>query len=262
MNANQKFIASYTREVLFLSSGKAKEFADRVRQQLSDLIQNDPFLRNEYECISWDNRRFLRKSYTTFDSILKYAQWLNISGGYAICIFYPDDILFKNADDNSESYYVPRDNVIFELGLFLGALGQDNTFFLFCDYANGKIVHNPTDLDGVGNFRYSWDNRTNAPEKDSERILAQELFDAIGDLRKKTMFRDITKESVTAEATAKNTQQLHIGVLNDFLEEIKLEVKPQESEKKSPRIGNAVSTEEREKKNHFPKPLTRGIDPN
>lgn len=263
MNDNQAFIASYTREIVFLSSGKAKGFADKVRLQLSDLIQNDPLLRNEYDCISWDNRRFLKKSYTTFYSLLKYAQWLQLSGGYVICVLYPDDILHKNADNKANPYYVPRDNVIFELGLFYGALGQDNTYFLFCNSANDITVHNPTDLDGVGNFRYDWDNNTDSPAKNTERLLAIDLFNAINDSAKETIIKNSNKESITAEVISKNAIQYHLTMFNEDIKEKNLKIKPQEYEEKSTRTETmATTSSEKQKKDSFPKPLTRGIDSN
>lgn len=44
---------------------------------------------------------------------------------YAVFIGYPDDIIhYRN-----RNYYTSRDNVIFELGLFLTRLGKDRTFF-------------------------------------------------------------------------------------------------------------------------------------
>lgn len=59
-------------------------------------------------------------------------------------------VLVTSADDTTISRgttaNVARDNVIFELGLFMGALGSDRTFMLF-DRTNRPTL--PTDLSGV-----------------------------------------------------------------------------------------------------------------
>jgi predicted nucleotide-binding protein len=62
---------------------------------------------------------------------------------YAAFILAPDDI--ATIRDQTES--VPRDNVMFELGLFFGGLGAERCFFLMPQ--NVKDFHIPTDLAGI-----------------------------------------------------------------------------------------------------------------
>lgn len=66
-------------------------------------------------------------------------------------------ILLVTADDISEirekEYYVPRDNVIFELGLSIGCLGRDNTFMV--QPCNLKIKL-PSDLLGTNPITYDY----------------------------------------------------------------------------------------------------------
>jgi hypothetical protein len=61
---------------------------------------------------------------------------------FAIFVLTPDDVV-KIQDDLKA---VARDNVIFELGLFMGKLGRDRVFFLIPRHAN---IHLPTDLLGI-----------------------------------------------------------------------------------------------------------------
>jgi predicted nucleotide-binding protein len=59
---------------------------------------------------------------------------------HAILILTPDDMLIKRTQEVPSA----RDNVLFELGLFIGVLGRDRTFLV-----NEKSVRLPTDLAGI-----------------------------------------------------------------------------------------------------------------
>lgn len=68
------------------------------------------------------------------DTVYKYD--------FAIIIFTPDDTLIKRGVE----YSSPRDNVIFELGLFIGTLGRGRTFLV---YDADIKFHIPSDISGV-----------------------------------------------------------------------------------------------------------------
>src|ERR1700743_2959049 len=61
---------------------------------------------------------------------------------FAILILTPDDMI-TSRDHASQS---PRDNVLFELGLFVGGLGRNRTFIVF---DRSKQVKIPSDLAGI-----------------------------------------------------------------------------------------------------------------
>jgi predicted nucleotide-binding protein len=61
---------------------------------------------------------------------------------YAILVLTPDDVTRKR--DTSGN--TPRDNVLFELGLFMGALGRDHVFIV---HGRDSALQLPTDLAGV-----------------------------------------------------------------------------------------------------------------
>ena len=60
---------------------------------------------------------------------------------FAAVLLTPDD---KTISRNKRSIS-PRDNVLFELGLMIGAIGRDRTFFIVQSGSNIKM---PTDLTG------------------------------------------------------------------------------------------------------------------
>ncbi|MBV8820123.1 MAG: nucleotide-binding protein, partial [Acidobacteriaceae bacterium] len=68
---------------------------------------------------------------------------------FAILMLTPDDIV----QSRSAEVASPRDNVIFELGLFMGKLGRDRTFIL---QQRGSGLKIPTDLAGVVTSHYDW----------------------------------------------------------------------------------------------------------
>jgi predicted nucleotide-binding protein len=71
---------------------------------------------------------------------------------YAILVLTPDDTRIKRDNEGP----IPRDNVIFELGLFMGALGRDRVFMVVKD---GTEL--PTDLAGITPASFSAENNVN-----------------------------------------------------------------------------------------------------
>lgn len=61
----------------------------------------------------------------------------------AIFVFHPDD----TTQIRNQTYETVRDNIIFELGLFIGRLGKEKVFFLIP--RNVESLHLPTDLLGI-----------------------------------------------------------------------------------------------------------------
>lgn len=66
---------------------------------------------------------------------------------FAILILRPDDLI----EVRGERYTSPRDNVLFELGLFMGRLGPKRTLILNEHGADLKL---PSDLDGIARATY------------------------------------------------------------------------------------------------------------
>jgi predicted nucleotide-binding protein len=74
----------------------------------------------------------------TLESLIETAK----SSDFAILVMTPDDLITKRAKKAN----IPRDNVIFELGLFMGALGRDRTFIV---HSRDDSIDLPSDLAGI-----------------------------------------------------------------------------------------------------------------
>jgi hypothetical protein len=105
------------------------------------------------EVTVWDQGIF-SLSQTAISSLIKT---LDISK-FGVFILSPDDI----TKIRGKEYPTARDNLIFELGLFIGKIGHERTFFIIP--SDSKDIHLPSDLLGLmpayfdanrkdGNFR-------------------------------------------------------------------------------------------------------------
>jgi len=94
-------------------------------------------LDHQAEVTIWRNGTFDLSS-NTIDSLEKKAK----SVDFSLFIFSPDDIVIIRNDKK----IAVRDNVVFELGLFIGALGKDRCYIL---KPRGIHLHLPTDLLGL-----------------------------------------------------------------------------------------------------------------
>ncbi|QVL42622.1 MAG: nucleotide-binding protein [Alcanivorax sp.] len=91
----------------------------------------------DFEVTIWKNGTFKLSSSTIEDLVEKSS-----AVDFALFIFAPDDITtIRNRNE-----HVVRDNVIFEMGLFVGAIGKSRSFVL---KPRDVDMHLPTDLLGV-----------------------------------------------------------------------------------------------------------------
>lgn len=80
---------------------------------------------------------------------------------FAVLVLSEDDLVQSRG---SQPKSAPRDNVIFELGFFMGRLGRDRAFFLYPKSGDFKI---PSDLLGIAAFPFEIDDRDNL-----ERVIS------------------------------------------------------------------------------------------
>ncbi len=109
------------------SSSESLDVADAVNLNLD----------HKAEVTIWRNGTFDLSS-NTIDALTNKAKAVDFS----LFIFSPDDI----AIIRNKQKAIVRDNVLFELGLFIGAIGKERCFIL---KPRGVDLHFPTDLLGV-----------------------------------------------------------------------------------------------------------------
>ncbi|HET9132120.1 MAG TPA: nucleotide-binding protein, partial [Terriglobia bacterium] len=100
-------------------------------------------LQRDAEVTVWSQGVF-DLSKTTLDSL---SRKLNTSD-FGVFVFTPDDTLRLR----SKKYSAVRDNVVLELGLFIGKLGIERTFMIIPDDVTDLRI--PTDLIGVTPGKY------------------------------------------------------------------------------------------------------------
>lgn len=76
--------------------------------------------------------------------IEKFTDYSNVS--FALVLLSADDVAFKKSDDSSNAQFRARQNVILELGFFLGKLGREKVLVLFEPVKKLEI---PSDYQGV-----------------------------------------------------------------------------------------------------------------
>ena len=94
-------------------------------------------LDHQFEVTIWTGGTFKLSSSTIEDLVEKSS-----TVDFALFIFAPDDV----AVIRDENQHIVRDNVVFELGLFIGAIGKKRSFIL---KPRDIDIHLPTDLLGV-----------------------------------------------------------------------------------------------------------------
>ncbi len=109
--------------------------------QVAQVIQKD--LQYDAESVIW-NQGFFQLNLSTLEGLLTAIDRFDFS----IFVFSPDDEITIKGDPPTR---IPRDNVIFEFGLFLGRFGRSRTFVVRST-DNMRIL---TDLAGVTVTRYT-----------------------------------------------------------------------------------------------------------
>src|SRR5262245_34387241 len=119
------------------SSGQQEKLVRALTRGLQDIADVDP----------WTS--VFNPGVSTLERLVELTREVD----FAAFVFAQDDWTTRGGSPAADSGQAsPRDNVVFEAGLFGGALGIRRTFIL---HANGAKL--PTDLDGLTSIRYDPD---------------------------------------------------------------------------------------------------------
>jgi CRP/FNR family cyclic AMP-dependent transcriptional regulator len=121
--------------IMFMGSS---EEGLKVAQEIEASLKHDKVIIR-----SWTTNGVFGPSRLPVDDLIKQVD----SADFAVFVFGPDDKIRFREDE----HMVPRDNVIFEMGLFIGRLGRDRVFMVKDADVELKI---PTDLSGVNPITY------------------------------------------------------------------------------------------------------------
>ncbi|MBB4725987.1 Pycsar phage resistance system effector protein PycTIR [Xanthomonas euvesicatoria] len=132
--------------VFIVSSAEALPIVDLLIKQ----FEHDRFL-----AVAWKNGVFRASSYT-LDELEAQLD----DSDFAIAVAQPDDVVITR----EMKWPAMRDNVTFELGLFMGRLGRRRAFLMEPRDADIQL---PSDLAGMTTIPYSY-----VPGKDAEHYIA------------------------------------------------------------------------------------------
>jgi CRP/FNR family cyclic AMP-dependent transcriptional regulator len=133
---NAHVLATHIKTRIFIiSSAEGLEIARAIQNAL------------DYDCTVtlWTDGVF-RASWYPIESLEKQLD----RSDFAIAVAQPDDF----TESRGSSVATPRDNVIFELGLFIGRIGRQRSFLV---EPRGEEVKLPTDFSGITALTYRYD---------------------------------------------------------------------------------------------------------
>lgn len=140
-----------SRMIFIISSREGLKYADELKKIIDAKI--DPSY--DISCQLWNSDEVYRSGFSTYESLELLVNKAFSNGdpnqmGYAIAVFTPDDELISR----DEFWRIPRDNVIFEFGIFMGKLGRMRVFALVP--SNISRFHVLSDLHGITNSHYKY----------------------------------------------------------------------------------------------------------
>ena len=134
---NAHVLATHSKiRIFIISSAEALEIARTIQDALD----------HDFTVNLWTDGVF-RASWYPVESLERQLD----QSDFAIAIAQPDDI----AESRGVSSPTPRDNVIFELGLFIGRIGRQRSFLV---EPRGEEVKLPSDFSGITALSYRYDS--------------------------------------------------------------------------------------------------------
>ena len=183
---------------------KSKIFIGSSVEGLSVAYAIQQNLTHDAESTVWDQGVF-DLSKTTIEALDEILQTMD----FGIFVFSSDDVTILRGNESMSV----RDNVLFELGLFIGKLGRNRVFFVMPDNSE---VYIPTDLLGVNPGKFD-PNREDGSLQAATGALCNQIRNQIkklGFLRKVNELEEAGK-STSEKAPLKN-EWFQYFLNNDF----------------------------------------------
>ena len=149
-------------------------------------------LDSDYDVTIWDENVWDKSVFKLNNNFLNDLLKASLRFDFGILIGTPDDKLVKR----EKELLTARDNILFELGLFIGRLGMDKCAFLV-----DSRVEVPTDLDGIFISKYN-------PSNLAERV---------------TQIKDLFRGSTTNRINFFPSNTLAFGYFENFIKPISSE---------------------------------------
>jgi tetratricopeptide (TPR) repeat protein len=158
------------------------------------------------EITVWDQGVFELSS-TTIESLSKALD----SNDFGIFVFSPDDITKMRGSELASV----RDNVLFEMGLFVGKLGRERVFFLVPD-SDGP--HIPSDLLGVTPAKFETKRTDNSMQAATGAACHQirQQIERLGKINQNSIIENTPDES--SEKSTEEREWIHYFIQKKYQE--------------------------------------------
>ena len=168
----------------------------QLAEELHALLQHD------WDVQVWHQGMFVAGEYT-LESLLNEADKFD----FALMVFSGDD----NVESRNATYNAPRDNILFEMGLFVGLLGRERTFMLV---EIGSALKIPSDLAGITKIDFRRNELEPAAWLGPARVQLQRVFRKLGK-REPTTTRvpGPRPPVITPDEVLKQRVSLHSGIM-------------------------------------------------
>jgi FMN phosphatase YigB (HAD superfamily) len=135
-----------------LEESKPRVFIGSSAEGLEIAKLIDQGLFYDADCFLWTDSRIFGASEHVMESLERALDECT----YAIIVLSPDDM----GESRGASYFMPRDNLLFEMGLFAGRHGRKSVFMVIPKEIPIKI---PTDLQGINPCKYKTLKQADGP---------------------------------------------------------------------------------------------------
>lgn len=140
------------------SSSEARSIAEALQSQLEDACR----------ITLWTHIGAFIPGRVLIDELIRHTR----ESDFGIMVFSPDDKVISRG----KGYHAVRDNVILELGLFIGSVGKTRTYIIHPSDIDLKL---PTDLGGVVTVSYEDSGNLDADLNTPSRKLKKAIQEAV-----------------------------------------------------------------------------------